>query len=229
MSKKLGLPEMLTFDFDTPSAFERLIAFSIGEEKGKECTARLLDRYGSVATIFSETEEEICRIGGVNMNTALLIKLIAYVNARKVTEKFEYGKVHTELELREFICALFLGSSVESVYAILLDGEGRTLSAEHISDGTVNASDVIPRKILEFAKKKKATQIILAHNHPKGTSTPSKEDVMTTGRLVNLFASIGITLRAHYVVADGMIGRVESETLYNPEYIDRSGYELLNR
>ena len=175
MSKKLGLPEMLTFDFDTPSAFERLIAFSIGEEKSRACTARLLDRYGSVATIFSETEEEICRIGGVNMNTALLIKLIAYVNARKVTEKFEYGKVHTELELREFICALFLGSSVESVYAILLDGEGRTLSAEHISDGTVNASDVIPRKILEFAKKKKATQIILAHNHPKGTSTPSKE------------------------------------------------------
>ena len=61
MSKKLGLPEMLTFDFDTPSAFERLIAFSIGEEKSRACTARLLDRYGSVATIFSETEEEICR------------------------------------------------------------------------------------------------------------------------------------------------------------------------
>ena len=52
---------------------------------------------------------------------------------------------------------------------------------------------------------------------------------MTTGRLVNLFASVGITLCAHYVVADGMVGRVESEALYNPGYIDRSGYEFLNR
>ena len=229
MSNKLGLPEMLTFDFDTPSAFEKLLSFSIGAEKSKECANRLLDRYGSVATIFSESEEEICRIGGVNMNTALLIKLIAYVNARKVIEKFEYGKVHTELEMRELIGALFLGSSVESVYAILLDKECRSISVEHISDGTVNASDVIPRKILEFAKKKQATQIILAHNHPKGTSTPSKEDIMTTGKLVNLFSSVGVTLRSHYVVADGMVGRVESDALYNPDYLQNDGITLLGR
>ena len=226
MSKNIGLPEMLTFDFDTPSSFERIIAFSIGEEKSKKCTGALMDRYGSVSTIFSETEDEICKVGGVNMNTALLIKLIAYVNARKITEKFEYGKVHTELELREFIGALFLGASVESVYAILLDRECRTISVEHISDGTVNASDVIPRKILEFAKKKKAAEVIIAHNHPKGTPTPSREDVMVTGRLMNLFASVGIALRAHYVVADGMVGRVEMDMLYNPDRFERKGYEF---
>ena len=229
MNKKSGLPEMLTFDFDTRSAFEKLLAFSIGEQKSKECTTRLLDRYGSLSTILSENEEEICRVGGINMNTALLIKLIAYVNARKVTEKFKYGKVHTELELRELIGALFLGSSVESVYAILLDGEGKTISVEHISDGTVNASDVIPRKILELAKKKKTTHVIIAHNHPKGTPTPSKDDVMTTGRLMNLFSSVGITLRSHYVVADGMVGRVETDTLYNHGCFDKSGYDFLNR
>ena len=217
MSNKLGLPQMLTFD--TRSSFERILAFSIGEEKSRDSVERLLNRYGSVATIFSESEEEICRIGGVNMNTALLIKLIAYVNARKVTDKFEFGKIHTELEMREFIAALFLGLSVESVYAILLDKEGRTVSCEHISDGTVNTSDVIPRKILELAKKKKATQVIIAHNHPKGTATPSKDDIMTTGRLMNLFVSVGIRLRAHYVAADGDIGRIEPEALYNPDYL----------
>ena len=148
MSNKLGLPEMLTFDFNTQSSFEKILAFSIGEEKSRECVGRLLARYGSFATVFSECEEEICRVGGVGMNTALLIKLIAYVNARKITEKFEFGKVHTELEMREFIGALFLGSSVENVYAILLDKEGKTISCEHMSDGTVTASDVIPRKIL---------------------------------------------------------------------------------
>ena len=165
MSKNAGLPEMLTFDFK--SSFEKVLAFSIGEEKSRECVERLIARYGSVATVFSESDEEICRIGNINLNTALLVKLIAYTQARRITDNFEFGERHTELELREFISALFLGLSVETVYALLLDGEGRVISAEHISEGTVNASDVIPRKILEFANRKKAKGVILAHNHPK--------------------------------------------------------------
>jgi DNA repair protein RadC len=216
MSKNHGLPEMLTID--TRTSFERALAISVGDDKSRECTARLLDRYGSISTVFSECEEEICRIGGVNMSTALLIKLIAYTHSRRIVEKFEFGKEHTELELREFIAALFTGASVETVYALLLDDFGRVISADYISEGTVNISDVIPRKILECANKRKASKIILAHNHPKGTKTPSKDDIMTTGRLFNLFATVGVRLVSHYIVADGEVDRIESEMLYNPDY-----------
>lgn len=216
MNKHVELPSMLTLD--TRTSFERALAFSIGDEKSRECTARLLERYGSIATVFSEREEEICRIGGVNMSTALLIKLIAYVHARRVAERFELGKKHSELELREFISSLFLGSSVETVYVILLDDNSGVISAERISEGTVNTSDVIPRKILECANKRKAKRLILAHNHPKGTKIPSKDDVMTTGRLFNLLATMGIRLVAHYIVADGEIERIEADMLYNPDF-----------
>ena len=152
------------------------------------------------------------------MNTALLIKLMAYIHARRVVERFDTKKVYTELELREFVLALFLGSSVETVYAILLDDSGRLISAEHISEGTVNSSDIIPRRILEIAKKKKSRRIILAHNHPTGSKTPSKDDIMTTGRLFTLLASVGVKLVSHYVVADGEIGRIETDMLYDPDY-----------
>lgn len=216
MSKPSGLPEMLTID--TRTSFERALAISIGDEKSRECTSRLLERYGSLSTVFSECEEEICRAGGVNMSTALLIKLIAYTHSRRIVEEFEFGKEHTELELREYLAALFIGASVETVYVLLLDDSDRVISLEHISDGTVNTSDVIPRKILECANKKKAKKIILAHNHPKGTKTPSKDDVMTTGRLFNLFATVGVRLVCHYIVADGEVDRIETEMLYNPDY-----------
>lgn len=207
MRNKLSLPEMLTLD--TRSAFERALAVSIGDEKAKECAERLLTRYGSLATALSEDAEEIARVGNVGMNTALLIKLIGYVNSRRVTEKFEMGRVHDELELREYLAALYLGASVETVYAILLDGQGRTISVEHVSYGTVNASDVVPRKVLELAKKKKATSVVLAHNHPKGSATASVDDIVTTGRLAGVFASVGVRLLAHYIVADGEIARID--------------------
>ena len=216
MNTKIGLPEMITFD--DRSAFEKLLSYPLGDEKSKECVNRLFERYGSLATILSASEEELCRVGGVNMNIALLIKLVAYVNSRRVTERFEFGRVNTELELREYIASLFLGVSVESVYVILLSDDGRTLHAEHISDGTINASDVFPRKILECAKKRKANNVIIAHNHPKGTASPSKDDIITTSRLVNMFASVGVTLRAHYIVSDGEVGRIEANMLYNPDY-----------
>lgn len=216
MNKGAGLPEMLSLDMR--SSLERVLAFSIGEEKSRECVERLLARYGSFATVFSEKEDDISRVGGVNMSTALLIKLIAYTHARRVKERFELGREHTELELREYICALFLGLSVETVYAIFLDAAGRVICSEQISEGTVNTSDVVPRKILEFANKKKSNRIILAHNHPKGSKTPSKDDVMTTGRLYNLFLGVGIRLQAHYIVADGEIERIEPDMLYNPDY-----------
>ena len=107
---------------------------------------------------------------------------------------------------------------METVYAILLDDSGRLISAEHISEGTVNSSDIIPRRILEIAKKKKSRRIILAHNHPTGSKTPSKDDIMTTGRLFTLLASVGVKLVSHYVVADGEIGRIETDMLYDPDY-----------
>ena len=207
MKNKLSLPEMLTLD--TRSAFERALAVSIGDEKAKECTERLLTRYGSLATVLSEDTEEIARVGNVGMNTALLIKLIGYVNSRRVTEKFETGRAYDELELREYLAALYLGASVETVYAILLDGQGRTVSVEHVSYGTVNASDVVPRKVLELAKKKKATAVILAHNHPKGSATASGDDLVTTGKLAGVFASVGVRLTAHYIVADGEIAKID--------------------
>ena len=216
MNKPLELPEMLTLD--TRTAFERALAISIGDEKSRECNSRLFERYGSLSTVFSECEEEICRVGGVNMSTALLIKLIAYTHSRRIVEKFKFGVEHTELELREYLAALFIGASVETVYVLLLDDLGRVTSVEFISEGTVNTSDIIPRKILESANRKKSKQIILAHNHPKGAKTPSKDDIMTTGRLFNLFATVGVRLVCHYIFADGEVERIETEMLYNPDY-----------
>ena len=195
---------------DLRSAFEKALACSIGDDKANECAEKLLNRYGSLATLLSEDAEQIARVGDLSINTALLIKLIGYVNSRRVTDKFELGCTHDELEVREHLAALFLGASVETVYALLLDGKGRTVSVEHVSNGTVNSSDVVPRKVLELAKKKKATAVILAHNHPKGSAVASSDDLVTTGRLAGVFASVGVRLVAHYIVADGEISKIDT-------------------
>lgn len=203
------------------SSFEEVLTYSVGAEKAHEITERLLRRYGSFSTAFSASLDELCLVGDMSRNTALLIKLIAYLHSRAVTNRFTFGMEHSELEIREYIGALFLGSSVESVYVLLLDDNGRVIHTEHISDGTVNASDVVPRKILESARRRNSNKIILAHNHPKGSAVASKDDIMTTGRLFNLFASVGVRLVAHYIVADGEVGVISADMLYDPDSVGK--------
>ena len=200
------------------SSFEKALAYAIGEKKSRETTEKLLDRYGSFATVFSAGEGELSLAGDINISTALMIKLMAYISSRRITDSFTFGEDHDELELCEYIGALFLGLSVETVYALFLDDKNRVIHTELINEGTVNTSDVVPRKILESARRHKSNKIILAHNHPKGGISPSKDDIMTTGRLFNLFATVGVRLCAHYIVADGMVGRIESDMLYDPDY-----------
>lgn len=204
---------------DGIGSLEMILAYSVGEAKSRECVDKLLRRYGSFSTVCAASEEEICHIGGVNKSTALLIKLTAYLHSRRITEHFTFGAEHTELELREYITALFCGISVETVYVLLFDDKGMVVHTEFLGEGTVSTSDIVPRKILECANRKHSKRVVLAHNHPKGSTAPSKDDIMTTGRLFSILASVGVCLQAHYIVADGEIGKIDTDMLYDSKFM----------
>lgn len=192
-----------------------ILSVALGRDRACEASEALLAKYGTLGTLLSETEEEICECGGFNISTALLIKLLGYINSRRVTDNFEFGKTCEEIELREYIRALFYGISVETVYLILLDEKNRVIGCEYMGEGTVNASDVYPRKLLGCAVKKKAKGAILAHNHPKGVAEPSKEDISTTKRLCGIFTTARIKFFSHYIVADGEISKIDTGIFFD--------------
>ena len=193
---------------------EKLLAISVGEHKAYVATRSLLSRYGRFSTVLSENEDEICRAASIGMSTALLIKLAGYVNSRRVTDLFEFGKKYDTMELLDYVKALFMGVSVETVYLVSFDDKKRLVGCDHMGEGTVGAADIYPRKLLEAAIKRKASTVILAHNHPKGTTSPSNDDFTSTRRLSSLFYGAGVRLDAHYIVADGEIGRVDEEFIF---------------
>ena len=45
--------------------------------------------------------------------------------------------------------------------------------------------------------------MILAHNHPSGESTPSREDLETTGKLIEIGEMMGIKVVDHLILAAG--------------------------
>lgn len=65
----------------------------------------------------------------------------------------------------------------EYVYMIALNTKGKPLGVFEISHGTINQSICNPRDIFIKALLCGAAGIILAHNHPSGDVTPSKNDM----------------------------------------------------
>ena len=69
-----------------------------------------------------------------------------------------------------------------------------------VTMGTLDASLVHPREVFRLAILNNASSVIVAHNHPSGDPTPSREDIAVTNRIREAGKIVGIDLLDHIVV-----------------------------
>lgn len=86
---------------------------------------------------------------------------------------------------------------------LCLDTKNQILRRDTISVGSVNANIVHPREVFKAALIESATSIIVAHNHPSGDPTPSREDIELTKKLVESGKILGINVVDHVIIGDG--------------------------
>ena len=67
----------------------------------------------------------------------------------------------------------------EMLVCINLASSGRVINASICSVGTMDQALVSPPEILRGALLSGARGVIMLHNHPSGSLTPSKEDIQT--------------------------------------------------
>lgn len=90
----------------------------------------------------------------------------------------------------------------EYMYMICMNVKNKVIGIFEISHGTVNASLVTPREVFQKALLANSVSIILMHNHPSGDSTPSREDIEVTKRLVEAGKIVGIEVLDHIIIGD---------------------------
>lgn len=69
------------------------------------------------------------------------------------------------------------------------------------SVGTLTSTPAAPSEVFKAALLSNAAGVILFHNHPSGSIDPSREDIMTTKRLVEAGKILGINVLDHIIVA----------------------------
>lgn len=91
--------------------------------------------------------------------------------------------------------------SYEKMVMLTLNTRHQVVGCFEVSRGTVDESTVYPREIATRALLTNARAVILAHNHPSGSTNPSKADIDVTQKIKDVLTLLGINLLDHIIVA----------------------------
>ena len=102
--------------------------------------------------------------------------------------------------LRPVMSAATSGDVQETLFTLLLDTKNKVIGAPvECCRGLLDQCPVHPREVFRAAIRDSAASVILAHNHPSGDPSPSKEDCDITRRLIEAGKILGIHITDHIV------------------------------
>lgn len=89
----------------------------------------------------------------------------------------------------------------EHFVAFHLDAKHQVIGYHIVSHGTVSASLVHPREVFKAALLANSHAVLIAHNHPAGSLTPSPEDIEVTETLIKAGDLMGVKVIDHIIVS----------------------------
>jgi DNA repair protein RadC len=110
--------------------------------------------------------------------------------------------VRNPIDVARFVRRIVGNEAREHFLVLMLDGRHKPIAYQVVSIGTATASLVHPREVFQAAVGAGAVAVIVAHNHPSGDPSPSREDREVTERLVRAGELLGIRLLDSVVITD---------------------------
>ncbi|MBI1883689.1 MAG: DNA repair protein RadC [Chlamydiae bacterium] len=152
------------------------------------------------------------RLLDLKLDSLQKIKGIGLAKASTLIAAFELSKralekglgvshtIHSPKDILPLISAI-RHSKKEHFVAIYLNSRKQVIHQETISIGSLDGSLVHPREVFQPGIQSSAASIILAHNHPSGDVSPSREDIVVTQRLCRAGHLLGIEILDHVIIA----------------------------
>jgi len=189
-------------NFSDVNALELLLYYALPQQDTNPLAHRLLDRFGSLSAVMDASPAELTAVEGVGASTATLLRLIPAVSRRYMLDKTPDDEVIlTASDAGRYFLPRFMYQREEVLYALFLDPRRVPLACREIGRGLVNAVDIHTRHLAEQALELHAAAVILAHNHPSGITTPSREDEQATLMMRNALALVSVELTDHIIVS----------------------------
>lgn len=167
-----------------------------------ELAKKLLSESGnSLNTLSGKSLRELSQVKGIGQ-----AKAISLLSAFEIGNRIRAEKVEQQLQIQSCLDVVSLMQNKianldhEEFWTIYMNHANRILNTVQISKGGISNTPVDTRIIMQQAVLNKATQLILCHNHPSGSVTPSRADIQLTEKLRKAADLMDILLVDHIII-----------------------------
>lgn len=169
-------------------------------ETARELLAGCGNKINEVAGM---STERLCQVKGIGPSKAVSIAAAFELGRRCAAEaaRQEHKSISSPKAAVRLLLPEMRDLDHEECWVLFLNRANYLINKERITVGSGDATLIDIKTIIRKAIEKKASGIILAHNHPSGNAMPGKVDIEETARLKKALNTCDISLIDHIVIA----------------------------
>lgn len=182
-----------------------LLRTGTGKKNVIEVARELLKNGGGKLThVMNMSLEMFCEIDGIGPGKAVTIAAAFELGKRLASEPIVDKRIciTNPMNVYRLMIPELRGLDHEECWGIFLNRANYVVSRERFSSGGIDSTIIDAKTIVRKALEKKASSMILVHNHPSGNPLPGSNDIRETHNLKKALGTCGIALTDHVIVAE---------------------------
>lgn len=186
-----------------------LLAILIGSgsttESAVDLMKRLLNECGNnLNTLGKKSISDLMEYKGIGEAKAITILAACELGKRRQHEKAqERERMDNSMAIYNYMLPKMQDLDIEEAWVLLMNQNYKLIKAERLSRGGITETAVDVRMIIKQAVLCNATIVAITHNHPSGSTRPSKDDDRLTERVKKACDVMRLFFADHVIVTDG--------------------------
>lgn len=182
---------------------ELILTLCIPRRDVKPAAKLLLHKFGTLRGILDASPKELQTIEGIGSVAPVALKIIKETATVYLQEESEEKPLLNGVDKLIEFWRMRLGGLKHEVFEVgFLDNQYYLMKngVERLEEGIVDRANVYPRKVMEAALRRQASNIVIVHNHPTGVLEASEADIRLTKALVQAGKAVGVTVIEHLII-----------------------------
>lgn len=130
-------------------------------------------------------------------------KMLSSAKIKLVGHEEPTKRICNAYELEAYCINLLSDCAVEEFHVICVNAQCQIICETTISTGSLSEVSAYPRVIATVALLSNAHSVFLTHNHPGGTCSPSREDIVSTNNIIKSLKLFSIRVLDHMIITPG--------------------------
>jgi DNA repair protein RadC len=158
---------------------------------------------GNLALLGRCTVDDLQRVKGIGKVKAMtLVAALELGRRRQLSEGLQRDAINNSRAAAAILFPILSDLKVEKFVVLCLNNNNKCLHYEFVSVGGLSGTIVDARVVFRIAIQHMCSKIIIAHNHPSGSSQPSSADKEVTEKIRKGAALLDLRLVDHIIVTE---------------------------